>query len=81
VLVSSTVKDLVNGSGISFQDRGNHSLKGVPGEWKLFAPVGEHDPMESLPPVRHEAIQDPWIDRLQGQTRLTRMVLRMARKR
>jgi class 3 adenylate cyclase len=39
VLVSGTVKDLVNGSGIVFQDRGTHVLKGVPGEWKLFAPV------------------------------------------
>jgi len=37
VLVSSTVKDLVVGSGIEFEDRGTHSLKGVPGEWRLFA--------------------------------------------
>src|SRR5437879_5125927 len=37
VLVSSTVKDLVVGSGISFTDRGVHELKGVPGEWRLFA--------------------------------------------
>lgn len=37
VLVSNTVKDLVNGSGIAFQDRGTHVLKGVPGEWRLFA--------------------------------------------
>jgi pimeloyl-ACP methyl ester carboxylesterase len=37
VLVSSTVKDLVAGSGIKFADRGTHSLKGVPGEWRLFA--------------------------------------------
>jgi class 3 adenylate cyclase len=37
VLVSSTVKDLVIGSGIEFEDRGAHSLKGVPGEWRLFA--------------------------------------------
>jgi class 3 adenylate cyclase len=36
VLVSSTVKDLVAGSGIRFADRGMHSLKGVPGEWGLF---------------------------------------------
>ena len=36
VLVSSTVKDLVAGSGIRFADRGMHSLKGVPGEWRLF---------------------------------------------
>jgi class 3 adenylate cyclase len=37
VLVSSTVKDLVAGSGLSFQDRDVHSLRGVPGEWRLFA--------------------------------------------
>jgi pimeloyl-ACP methyl ester carboxylesterase/class 3 adenylate cyclase len=37
VLVSSTVKDLVVGSGISFSERGAHELKGVPGEWLLFA--------------------------------------------
>jgi class 3 adenylate cyclase len=37
VLVSSTVKDLVAGSGLVFQDRGAHELKGVPGEWRLFA--------------------------------------------
>ena len=37
VLVSSTVKDLVAGSGIAFRDRGTAELKGVPGEWRLFA--------------------------------------------
>jgi class 3 adenylate cyclase len=37
VLVSSTVKDLVAGSGLRFTDRGIHALKGIPGEWRLFA--------------------------------------------
>jgi class 3 adenylate cyclase len=37
VLVSSTVKDLVAGSGIVFDDRGDHALKGVPGTWRVFA--------------------------------------------
>jgi class 3 adenylate cyclase len=37
VLVSSTVKDLVAGSGITFSDRGFHALKGVPDEWRVFA--------------------------------------------
>jgi len=37
VLVSSTVKDLVAGSGVSFQDRGAKPLRGVPGTWRLFA--------------------------------------------
>jgi class 3 adenylate cyclase len=36
VLVSSTVKDLVAGSGLRFSDRGTQSLKGVPGEWRIF---------------------------------------------
>jgi len=37
VLVSSTVKDLVAGSGLAFDDRGDHELKGVPGTWHLYA--------------------------------------------
>jgi class 3 adenylate cyclase len=37
VLVSSTLRDLVIGSGLDFEDRGAHELKGVPGEWRLFA--------------------------------------------
>ncbi len=37
VLVSSTVRDLVSGSGIGFADRGVHALKGIPEEWRLFA--------------------------------------------
>ena len=45
VLVSSTVKDLVAGSGIEFESQGRHSLKGVPGDWELFAVSG---PFESL---------------------------------
>ena len=37
VLVSSTVRDLVAGSGLTFEDRGPHELKGIPGEWRLYA--------------------------------------------
>ena len=37
VLVSSTLRDLVIGSGLVFEDRGAHELKGVPGDWRLFA--------------------------------------------
>ena len=40
VLVSRTVRDLVVGSGIGFSDRGVHELKGVPGEWRLYAVDG-----------------------------------------
>ena len=37
VVVSGTVRDLVAGSGIEFDERGEHELKGVPGRWRLFA--------------------------------------------
>jgi class 3 adenylate cyclase len=37
VLVSSTVKDLVAGARLRFAERGEHTLKGVPGAWRLFA--------------------------------------------
>jgi class 3 adenylate cyclase len=37
VLVSSTLRDLVIGSGLEFEERGAYELKGVPGEWRLFA--------------------------------------------
>jgi class 3 adenylate cyclase len=40
VLVSGTVRDLVAGSGLAFEDRGVASLKGIPGEWRLFAVAG-----------------------------------------
>ena len=38
ILVSSTVKDLVTGSGIEFDDRGEHTLKGILGQWHLYSP-------------------------------------------
>ena len=37
VLVSSTVKDLVAGSGLAFTDRGSHALKGIPDEWQVYS--------------------------------------------
>jgi class 3 adenylate cyclase len=37
ILVSQTVRDLMVGSGLSFADRGSHELKGVPGEWRVYA--------------------------------------------
>jgi class 3 adenylate cyclase len=39
ILVTSTVKDLVVGSEIAFEDRGQHALKGVPGEWHIYAVI------------------------------------------
>ena len=78
VLVSSTVKDLVNGSGSVFNDRGTHILKGVPGEWRLFAPSGQHDPTESLPATQ-KPVQDPVIDRITRRPRVARVLMRLAR--
>jgi class 3 adenylate cyclase len=40
ILVSSTVKDLVVGSALAFEERGVHQLRGVPGEWRLYALMG-----------------------------------------
>ena len=44
VSVSSTVKEAVAGSDIRFEDRGSHILKGIPGEWHLFALKNDADP-------------------------------------
>jgi class 3 adenylate cyclase len=43
ILVSSTVRDLVAGSGIDFAERGSAELKGVPGEWRLYAVAESSD--------------------------------------
>jgi class 3 adenylate cyclase len=80
VLVSSTVRDLVNGSGIAFVDRGSHVLKGVPGKWKLFAPAGREDPLESLLAAIPNPVQDPLADRLSRRPRIGRTLLRMAHR-
>jgi len=55
VVVSSTVAELVMGSGLRFEARGEHELKGVPGRWRLLAVAGEGDPtpMQATPmPLR-----------------------------
>ena len=44
VLVSATVRDLVAGSGIEFEERGTFPLKGVPGDWRLYAVLGLRSP-------------------------------------
>ena len=41
VLVSSTVKDLVAGSGLTFEDAGEHDLRGVPDRWRLYRVIGD----------------------------------------
>ena len=40
MLVTRTVKDLTAGSGIEFEPRGTHELRGVPGEWEVFVALG-----------------------------------------
>ncbi|HEX2541415.1 MAG TPA: BTAD domain-containing putative transcriptional regulator [Caldimonas sp.] len=52
MLVSSTVKDLIAGSGIAFDDRGSQVLRGVPGTWRIFAVRSESVP----PPARAHAL-------------------------
>jgi pimeloyl-ACP methyl ester carboxylesterase len=56
ILVSRAVKDLVYGSGVELEDRGTHELRGVPGEWPLYAVASVRDDTgptaEELAPVR-----------------------------
>jgi len=58
ILVSRTVRDLVVGSGIAFEERGSQTLKGVPGEWSLLAVVPEGAAQES-PEVKITKIETP----------------------
>ena len=56
ILVSSTVRDAETGSDFTFEERGRHLLKGVPGEWRVYALAGLPDEMEAvLPPARERA--------------------------
>src|SRR3990172_798050 len=55
VLVSATVRDLAAGSGLTFDDRGSHELKGVPGEWHVYAvgrPAVTTEPAAALASAR-----------------------------
>jgi class 3 adenylate cyclase len=70
ILVSSTVADLVVGSGMSFTERGEHELKGVPGRWRLLA-VG--DPEARPDPLRAAALE-------RDVTLSDRATLRLARR-
>jgi class 3 adenylate cyclase len=76
VLVSSTVKDLVVGSGIEFADRGSHELKGVPGEWRLLA-VADHRP---APPQVAPGPRDDVAPNAAVRQRGDRTMLRLARR-
>ena len=44
ICVSSTVRDLMLGSGLAFEDRGTHDLKGIPGQWEILAVVSGSPP-------------------------------------
>ena len=81
VLVSSTVKDLVNGSGIAFRERGTHMLKGVPGQWQLFAPAGQVAPSAYHVPVKRRGFQAFMADRISRRPHVARAVLRMSYRR
>ena len=69
VLVSSTVTDLVVGSGLAFSDRGEHELKGVPGTWRIYA-LARATPAE--PPL------EPAADQMTAADRATVRVARRA---
>jgi class 3 adenylate cyclase len=58
VLVSRTVRDLVTGSGIALQSRGEHELKGVPGAWELFAVGSETAPLPAPDQTRELRASD-----------------------
>ena len=60
VLVSRTVKDLVVGSGITFADRGEHQLRGVPGEWQLYGVATIEAPGSNriVPDMRERRLSD-----------------------
>jgi class 3 adenylate cyclase/pimeloyl-ACP methyl ester carboxylesterase len=80
VLVSRTVRDLVVGSGLSFADRGEHELKGVPGQWELFAVTPAGDQAVSVPA---EKSMQTTMDRMALQSarhapRFSRAAMRMA---
>jgi class 3 adenylate cyclase/alpha-beta hydrolase superfamily lysophospholipase len=76
VLVSSTVRDLVVGSGITFSARGQHDLKGVPGRWTMYAVAGD-TPAEAHAQTRADAATSATPG---AQMRpVDRMVMRVAR--
>jgi pimeloyl-ACP methyl ester carboxylesterase/class 3 adenylate cyclase len=65
VLVSGTVKDLVVGSGLAFEDAGEHELKGVPGSWRLYRVAGhEAAPAPIAPAAEHMTQTDKVLGRL-----------------
>lgn len=85
VLVSSTVRDLVVGSQLQFEDRGRHGLKGVPGDWQLLAAVDEQLRPESAEPLPTSTpatnVTDRAMEAIAVRTpRLARAGARLSRK-
>jgi YVTN family beta-propeller protein len=69
IVVSSTVRDLVSGSDLQFEDKGLHELKGVPSQWHLYAlepPVRERPEREGLPQLQEEAQARPLVTPLRA---------------
>lgn len=79
VLVSSTVRDLVTGSGLAFADRGVHQLKGVPGEWTLagLTGVGERPVVLSATPDRPRPLDRAALRTARAMPNATRAALRL----
>jgi class 3 adenylate cyclase len=83
VLVSSTVKDLVVGSGLRFADRGEHSLRGVPGEWRLFA-IGDapEQPVARLDEPHHVPLSSRALLAMARRSpKLASRAIRLSRRR
>ncbi len=57
ILVTSTTKELVTGSGFGFEDFSAHELKGVPGTWQVFAVTGVNDEQRARPLPAAEAAE------------------------
>jgi class 3 adenylate cyclase len=79
VLVSSTVRDLVAGSGLSFGERGTHRLRGVPGEWSLFGLIeaGEQPVIPSPTRVRERAFDRAALRTARAAPRAMRAAVRV----
>lgn len=68
VITSGTVKDLVVGSGLEFEDRGAHVLRGIPGEWTLYAIIGDTEGLSTTTAAPAGARNDPASDRARERT-------------
>jgi class 3 adenylate cyclase len=64
VMVSSTVKDLVVGSGLDFADAGEHELKGVPGTWRLYRVAGRQEAAPLEPTGANMTVADKMLGRM-----------------